>query len=100
MSYGSNEAVEGAEGEYREHCAKLIAQSAAQLVAAGDMGRNEAIKAVAEWLRKDREAVGDVTGVATIENVFPSPSKASPGNQVSAIASELLNAVREAADNL
>lgn len=100
MSYGSNEAVEDAEDGYREHCAKLIAQSAAQLVAAGDMGRIEAIEEVTEWLRREGEAEGDVTGVVAIENEFPSPSKATSRTQVAAIASELLDAARAAADTL
>ena len=77
MNYGSNEAVENAEDEYREHCARLIAQNAAQLVAAGDMGRIDAIEKVTEWLRREGQAEGDVTGVASIENEFPSPSKAT-----------------------
>lgn len=100
MSYGSNEAVENAEDDYRENCVKLIAQNAAQLVAAGDMGRIEAIEVVTNWLRLEGEAEGDMTGVAAIENEFPSPSKVMPRSKVAAIAHELLDAAREAADNL
>ncbi|TCG01100.1 hypothetical protein BZM26_10150 [Paraburkholderia strydomiana] len=100
MSYGSNEAVEDAQDDYRERCANLIAQHAAQLVAARNMGRPEAIEAATEWLRREGEAVGDVTGVAAIENEFPVPSKTSPRSQVAAIASELLDAARDAADTL
>jgi hypothetical protein len=100
MSYGSNKAVEDAQDEYREHCAELIAQYAAQLVAARDMGRIDAIKAATEWLRREGDAVGDVTGVAATENEFPCPSKAASQSQVAAIASELLDAARAAADTL
>ncbi|WP_157651982.1 hypothetical protein [Burkholderia ubonensis] len=71
-----------------------------QLVAARDMGRRDAIQAATEWFRQEGEAVGDVTGVAAIENEFPSPSKAAPDRQVGKIASELLDAARDAADTL
>lgn len=94
MSFGSNDAVEDAEEDYREECAKLIAQKAAELVAARDMSREDAIKKVSEWLHNEAAAEGDVTGTLAIENEFPSPSKASPRAQVAAIASELLDAAR------
>lgn len=95
MSYGSNDAVEDAEEKHRDHCAILIAQCAASLVAAGDMSRDEAIKEVTEWLRLESEAAGDPTRVAAVGNVFPTPSEASPQNQVSAIAFELMDAARD-----
>ena len=97
MSYGANEAVEDAEREHRDRCAILIAQKAAQLVAARDMGRDAAIAVVTEWLRREGEADGDVTRVMAIENELPSPSKEAPPSQVAAIASELLEAARDAA---
>ncbi|QEZ48793.1 hypothetical protein [Cupriavidus oxalaticus] len=100
MSYGSSEAFQDGQDEYRENCANLIAQDAAKLVAAHDMSRPEAIKQVTEWLRREGEATGDVTGVAAIENKFPFPSKPVPQGQVAAIAVELLDAARDAADTL
>lgn len=100
MSYGSNGAVEDAEGEYREQCAEAIAQHAAQLVAARDMDRASAISAATEWFRRECEAAGDVTGVVSIENHLPAPSRAAPSKQVAAIASELMDAARDAADTL
>lgn len=100
MGIGSTIAVQEAEDEFREKCAHLIAQKAAGLVAAGDMGRKEAIQKIAEWIRQEGEAEGDETGTLSIENVFPSPSKVAPPNQVAAITFELLEAAREAADTL
>ncbi len=100
MGIGSTIAVEEAEDEFREKRAHLIAQMAAGLVAAHDMGREEAIQKMAEWLRQEGEAEGDETGTMAIENVFPSPSKKIPHHQIVAIASELLDAAREAADDL
>ncbi|UUZ66379.1 hypothetical protein LP417_35860 (plasmid) [Polaromonas sp. P1-6] len=78
----------------------MIAQNAAQLVAAGDMGRTEAIAEVTDWLRREDEAEADVTGVEAAENEFPSPSKAAPRSQIAAIASELMQASLDAADTL
>jgi hypothetical protein len=100
MSYGANEAVEIAEDEYREQCADLIALRAAALVAARDMGRAEAISVLAERLRTENEAGGDPSGIVSIENVFPSPSKVAPRDQIAAIASELKVAARDAAESL
>ncbi len=100
MGYGSNGAVEDAEDDCREEKAELIAYKAATLVAAGDMGRAEAIVALAEWLSRENEADDDLSGVLSIENIFPAPSKSMPRSQVIAIASELMDAAREAADSL
>ena len=100
MSYGSNEAVQEAEDRYREEQGNFIAEKAAELVAAGDMSREEAIEKVAEWLRVENEAEGDVTGVIGIENEFPKPSKTMPRNQVLAIASELMDAAQDASGDL
>ncbi|TAK99358.1 MAG: hypothetical protein EPO09_01265 [Aquabacterium sp.] len=100
MSYGSDEAIQDAEDVHREHCARLIAQCAAQLVAAHDMGRDEAIQAITNWMRLDGEAEADPTGVMALENAFPSPSKLMPTRQVAAIAHELLEAARDASDTL
>jgi hypothetical protein len=100
MSYGSNGAVEDAEDDYKEQCAQLIAETAAKLVAARDMSRSDAIKAATEWVRRENEAEGDLTQVASIENELPEPRLAASLKQVNAIASELLDAAREAADTL
>lgn len=100
MGYGSNEGVEDAEDDYRERCAQQIAHHAARLVAARDMERADAIKEITEWMHRESEAAGDVTGTAAIENKFPAPSRVAPADQVAAIASQLLDAAREAADTL
>jgi hypothetical protein len=75
-----------------------IAHQAARLVACGDMTRPEAIRAVTQWHRAEAAANGDVTGVASIENRFPSPSTAAPEAKVAAIASDLLDDAQDAAD--
>lgn len=100
MSIGSNEAVDDATDAYKEQCAQLIARTAAELVAARDVGRDEAIAMATEWVRKEQEAEGDPTGVVAAENEFPFASKSSPSAQVAAIAAELLDAARDAADEL
>lgn len=100
MGFGSNIAVENAEADYREDCANLIAEKAAGLVAARDMGREEAIQKIVEWLRQEIVADSDETGTMAIENDFPSPSKAMPRRQIVAIAAELLDAARNVAADL
>lgn len=100
MGYGSNVAVTIAEDDYREDCAEIISHRAAALVGAGDMGRTAAISALAEWLRNENDAGGDLSGVLSVENVFPSPSRVVPPAQVIAIAAELMDAARDAADSL
>jgi len=100
MSYGSNEAVEAAEDDYREQCAVLIAQTAAKLVAARDMGREEAISVATEWIRAENEADHDETGVSAALVEHPSASKIVSTPQIKAIAVELMDASREAADSL
>jgi hypothetical protein len=100
MSYGSNAAVEDAMGDYREKCAQQIAWYAAELVAARDVGRQEAIKLAAEWLREELTADDDPTGVNAVDNAFPFASKDSKSSQVAAIAAELVEAARDAADSL
>lgn len=100
MSYGANQAVEDDEDDVRERRALLIAQTAAELVAAGDAGRSEAIEKATEWLRNDQAADGDPTGVTAVENEEPCASKASPRAQIDAIAAELLEDARDAADSL
>lgn len=99
MGIGSNLAVEDAEESYRDSCAERIAEIAAPLVADG-MERGDAIAEAAEYLRNESEAEGDPTGVAEVENEYPSPSKKIPRKQVDAIKAELMDAAREAADNL
>jgi hypothetical protein len=64
------------------------------------MSRSDAIKAATEWVRRENEAEGDLTQVASIENELPEPRLAASLKQVNAIASELLDAAREAADTL
>lgn len=100
MSYGSNEAVEEAEDEYRENCAQRIAQIAAERVACGDASREDAIKQAAEYILNERAAESDPTGVIAAENTFPHSSKKCPPKQVTAIANELLEDARDAASNL
>ena len=100
MSYGSNEAVEKAEEDYREECASMIATRAAALVAVGDMSRKNAISALKEWILRENEAAADPSGVLSIENVFPSPSKPASPSQIRAIAFELMDASHDAADCL
>jgi len=100
MSYGSNEAVEQEEEESREQDAKRIAVDAAELVAAGDMSRSDAVAKVVESLRMAREAEGDETGVLAVEIDSPSPSKVVKSQQVAAIAADLMEAARAAADTL
>lgn len=100
MGLGSDVAVESAQDDYREECADWIAQKAAELVAARDMGRDAAIKKAAELLREERDADADVTGVVAVEIDPIDPSrKVSPG-QVAAIKLELMDAARDAADVL
>jgi hypothetical protein len=100
MSYGSNQGVRDAEEDHRERVAMEIAHYAAKLVAAGDMSRPNAIRAVTDWYREEGVAAGDVTGVASNENKFPTPSREVPESQVAAIASELIDDARDAADTL
>lgn len=100
MGFGANQAVSDAEDEYKEKCAQLIARTAAELVAAGDSDRVGAIERATEWVRKDQAAAGDVTGVAALENKEPCASKKGPEAQVRAIAAELLDDARAAADSL
>ncbi|WP_257739416.1 hypothetical protein [Burkholderia glumae] len=100
MSYGANQGVKEDEEEYRDRVANEIAHQAAALVACGDYTRTGAIRVVTEWHREEAAASGDVTGVRSIENRFPLPSRSAPKAQVDAIAAELLDAARDAADTL
>lgn len=90
MSYGANEAVNDAEDQCREDWADLVAQKAAEIVAARDMKRKGAVDAAASWLRKEHEADSDATGVAETECQEPMPSKKASADQVAAIKAELL----------
>jgi len=101
MSYGSNEAAEEAEDEYREQIAQEIATNAAELVAARDMTREEAIEVATGHQRHLREADGDITGVIETldEAQRPVPSCQIHENQVKAIARELIDDARDAARN-
>lgn len=98
MSIGSTLAVEDGEDQYREAAANFIAEKAAPLVAAGDMGPNQAIEAVTNFLRSQSE--DDPTGIASIENQLPAPSKNIPDNQIAAIKAKLIDAAQNAADTL
>ncbi len=100
MGYGSNQAVKDAEDDYKEECALLIARTAAELVAAGDTGRLDAIERATEWLRNEQAADGDPTGVTAVRNKEPLATKDSPEAQIRAIAAELLDDARDAADSL
>lgn len=100
MSYGANEAVEDAEDQYKEECAQLVARVAAEQVASRGCGREEAIEKAIEWLRNEQSAEGDVTGSKGIEIASPAARKSAPGPQVAAIANELLEAARDAVDDL
>ncbi|CAM8642719.1 hypothetical protein MCEMSEM18_03533 [Comamonadaceae bacterium] len=100
MSYGSNEAVEDAEGDHKEKCARLISRKAAELVASRDASRSDAIKQATEWLRHELATHSDHSGVTDMENKEPHASKAPPSAQIAAIAAELLNEARDAADSL
>jgi len=100
MGYGSNEAVEDAEDEYRENCTERIALIAARLVASGDASRKDAIEQATKYLRNERTADGDPTGVIAAEITFPHPSKECSPEQVSAIAAELREDAEDAARNL
>lgn len=100
MSFGSNQAVEDAEDDYKEKCAQLIARTAAELVASRDAGRLEAIETATEWLRNEQAANGDPTGVTAVENKEPRASKVNLSAQIAAIAAELLDDARDAADSL
>lgn len=100
MGFGSNEAVQAAEEEYRKERAKVIAEVAAGLVAAGDMSSDDAIQAAIEWYRKDDAADGDVTGTLAAETKLPTPSKAAPPAQIAAIKDRLIEAVMEATEGL
>lgn len=97
MSLGSTVAVEDAQEDYREECADWIAQKAAELVAARDMGRAEAIETAAELLRQENDADADVTGVAAVEIDQVEPSRKALPAQVAAIKADLMDAAREAA---
>lgn len=100
MGFGSNEAVMHGEDEFREQCAQLIANVAAKLVAARDMGRTAAIAQASEWLRKVQFAHDDPTGTIAANNAFPDPSDEASRAQVKAIAAELLAAARASAATL
>lgn len=100
MGIGSTVAVEKAQEEYREQCAEWIAQKAAELVAARDMGRVEAIEMATDLLRQEIDADSDVTGVAAVQVSHLAPSRTAAPAQIAAIKAELMDAAREAAEEL
>jgi hypothetical protein len=93
MSNGRNPTDNDADVEF-------IASKAAELVAAGENSRTDAIKLVVQYLRDDREADGDETGTKGVELKFPKPSREVPIDQVRKIKSELMDAARDAADEI
>ncbi|KFC73285.1 hypothetical protein [Massilia oculi] len=100
MANGRNDAVQMDEDKHREECGNIIADIAANLVAAGDMGRKDAIKEGVKWIRSSRDAAGDVTGTLDTELVYPKPSKQAPSDQVYKIKQELMDEAQEAAEDL
>lgn len=100
MANGRNDAVEYQQDLHRERLADVIASRAAYLVAARDMGRQEAIKVAMESVRRDQEEGNDVSGTLGIENEYPAPSKMMPPGQVARIKDELMDLAREAAEDL
>lgn len=100
MSFGSNEAVELEEARHRERLGDVIASRAAYLVAARDMGREEAIEVAKASVVRDQEEDNDPTGTLAVENKYPAPSKMMPEAQVARIKNELMDAAQEAARDL
>lgn len=100
MGFESNKAVLAAEEKYREQRANVIAEVAAGLVAAGDMGRDDAIQTAIDWYQSEDAADVDVTGTLAAEIKHPTPSKAAPPAQIAAIKAELIEAVMDATEGL
>lgn len=100
MSNGRNVAVEMDEENYRERSAEFVAGLAAPLVAAGDYSRADAIKLAVKYLRDSREADGDNTGTLEAELDFPKPSRDVSPAQVQQIKNELMDAARDAVENI
>lgn len=100
MGIGSSWAVEVDEEKYREALALEIATRAARWVAAGDKTRDQAIADAAEELRQEIEAGNDATGTLTAELRDDPASKGASRQQIEAIRLELMDAAREAAENL
>lgn len=88
------------EENFRERCAEFIVSIAAPLVAAGDETRAGAIKVAVNHLRQSREADNDPTGTLEVENQAPQPSRKVSDAQIREIARELMDAARDAADNI
>jgi len=88
------------DGSDTEADAEFIASTAAPLVAAGDHTRVDAIDVAVKYLRDSREADGDVTGTKEVELVFPKPSRPVPADQIKKIKGELMDAARDAADEV
>lgn len=100
MTNGRNDAVRQGEEDFHERNAEFIAKMAAGLVAAGDETRTNAIERAADYLRQSREADGDPTGTLGTELDAPQPSRKVSDAQVEKIAEELLDAARDAADDI
>jgi hypothetical protein len=100
MGIGSSWAIEMDEEKHREALALEIATRAAKWVAAGDKSRDNAIADAAEELRQEIEAGNDETGTLTAELHDNHASKGASRQQIEAIRLELMDAAREAAEDL
>lgn len=100
MGIGSSWAVELEEEKHREALALQIATRAARWVAAGDKSREQAVADAAEELRQEIEAGNDSTGTLSAELRDDPASKGASRQQIEAIRLQLMDAAREAADNL
>lgn len=102
MGYGSSEAVKNAEEDHREKIAEEIAKNAAELVAAGDMEKDGAIKKATVHQRYMQEDVSDDTGIVETQEEAqrPVPSRKVSAGDVKAIAEDLMDEARDAADYL
>jgi mannose/cellobiose epimerase-like protein (N-acyl-D-glucosamine 2-epimerase family) len=100
MTNRRNYGVMVAEADDLERCAEFVALTAAARVAAGDASPADAIKEATEYLAKSREADGAPTGTLEVENKFPEPSKKMPVEHVQEVADKLLDAAREAVEDI
>jgi hypothetical protein len=100
VEMSSDLSLDDANEQYREACADEIATRAARLVAARDMERTEAIKAVTEEMRQESAASNDVTGTLSTMIEVVNPSTVAHKAQIDAIKLELIDAARDAADTL
>jgi hypothetical protein len=100
MTNGRNDAVQLQEEDDHERDALFIAKTAAPYVASRDKTRPEAIKMATDFLRESRLADGDLSGTLDVENTLPKLSSQAPPGQIQRITEELMDAARDAADEL